>query len=150
MKLKRVDNYTWAVLLFVIGIYLGVSRENKSALIGWSISAIGLLLAIWTRYKSSGEIVENEYKGELAIKREEGKEPEIFSNKALIENIDGAATAFDKYRVFKLHNGIKAKVLPSGELIETTWFARLMNTGYTAKLRTEENWKPLYEVAEKL
>lgn len=148
MKLKHVDNYTWGLSLIILGLVLIVKNENR--FLGGVTGILGFGLMLYIGYKGTGEIVENEFNGKLAIKREESKEPEIFYNKSLVEKIDGAATAFDRYRVFKVSNGIKVKVLPSGELKETTWLATLMNTGYTAKLRTDENWKPLYEVATKL
>ena len=133
MKLKYVDNYTWALLIIVAGLIISL-KSNKLWIPGVILGIYGFLLIGYTRWKGTGHIVENDFTGEVAIKRESGSnEPEIIPVGSLISGIDGAATDFNHNEVYKIRNGIKVKIMQSGEIRETTLLARLMNTGYTSR-----------------
>ena len=138
MKLKYVDNYTWAMILLIIGIILfygGFNKESKPIIITGSFIALtAIIISMKSALYGTGEIVKNDYHGEVAIKRESGSnEPEIIPVGSLISGIDGAATDFNHNEVYKIRNGIKVKIMQSGEIRETTLLARLMNTGYTSR-----------------
>lgn len=148
MKLKHVDNFTWSFLLMIVGFFLATSTENKAY---WFFSILGITLAVYTQKYLSGEIVENKYPGKIAVKNENGScEPTVFENQSTVSGVDGAVTKYNTDQVFKISNGIKVKVLPSGKITETTLLARIINKGYTTSLVSDDCWKPLYLKAKEL
>ncbi|MGB4655413.1 MAG: hypothetical protein WBH98_08280 [Bacteroidales bacterium] len=135
MNFKHIDNYAYSVfflVLFVISLWLGkisVHFDNLTILIALFL----LLSAVFTLKVKSGEIVENNYCGIAYTKKTKSiDEPEILTPHETRKGIVGVITPY-RQEVFIIRNGIKVKIMPNGEIKETTLIGKFMNTGYKTK-----------------
>ncbi|MGB4655412.1 MAG: hypothetical protein WBH98_08275 [Bacteroidales bacterium] len=136
MKLKHIDNYSIAFVLGLLWL-CNIVVLNRSKVFMYSFMIIPVLIIIIALYAylfQSGEIVENNYSGIGYTKKEDGScQPEVLKPYETRKGIDGVKTPYNTEKVFKICNGIKARITPTGKVEETTLLGKIANIGYTKK-----------------
>ncbi|MGI6342389.1 MAG: hypothetical protein ACOXZ9_05365 [Bacteroidales bacterium] len=140
MKFKHIDNYTKGLIIGALGVIImfapGLLGVKPYFSVGMALCVTALILMGYTYWFKSGEIVENNYLGTGYTKKEDGScQPEILKPHETRKGIDGVKTPYNTEKVFKICNGIKARITPTGKVEETTLLGKIANVGYTNKFK---------------
>ena len=116
------------VLYFFLIFYASILRKNFKLFV--LVFILGFLILIpyffYLKYKSTANIVKNDYDNSVKYLDEHGNLKELPAGRT-VSGVDGVNTCTHTGKVFKAHNGVNLKVTKTGDLKEVNFLSRLYN-----------------------
>ncbi len=155
---KYIDEATgifFLAFIWFIFILLGIVKKDLKL---FSIFLFGgafllFLYFLHLKYKSTAQIVKNEFDNSVKYLDEHGNLKEL-SARGTVSGVDGINTCTHPDKIFKAHNGVNLKITSTGDVKEVNFLSRLYNRsggGWVGKDFFSEyellsQWQQLFDV----